>query len=291
MSQRRLSDAFSVLGEWLALGGNVLDTAQAYGDGEAERVVGRFVGSTQRRSEVVILTKGCHPIGDDGPRVTPRAIHDDLSQSLARLRTDYVDIFMLHRDDTSISVEPIIEALNHELTVGRVRSFGASNWTPSRLDEANLFAIRSGLIGFTSSSCQLSLAVQEVPMCDGCVSAHSLADLTFYSRTMIPLFAWAGLAGGFFRDGPQPDPDVERIYDSPENRERSSRALQLAETLGLTRSQVALAWVLNQDFPTFPVVATQRSEHLRELDAASDVVLSRQQLAWLDLSAHTPDRA
>jgi aryl-alcohol dehydrogenase-like predicted oxidoreductase len=291
MAQGRPADAFRILAAWLASGGNVLDTAKAYGDGEAERVVGDFLASTRRRHEVVILTKGCHPLADGGPRVTPQAISTDLSESLERLRTDHVDILMLHRDDPTVEVGPLIEALNRELRAGRILSFGASNWTTQRLEEAAAFAAQNGLVGFTSSSNQLSLAVQEVPMCDGCLSVHDADDLDYHARTGMPLFAWAALAGGFFRDGPQPDPDVGRLYGSPANHERSRRAERLARTLGLTRSQVALAWVVNQPFPTFPVVATQRSEHIGEIAAAADVVLTRERLAWLDLAADAPEES
>jgi aryl-alcohol dehydrogenase-like predicted oxidoreductase len=256
MSRDDRAGSFALLDEWLRLGGNVLDTAQAYGDGEAEHVIGEYVESTGCRPDVAIFTKGCHPIGDDTPRVTPGAIHDDLTASLARLRTDYVDVYMLHRDDPSVGVAPIIEALNEELKADRVLSFGASNWTRGRLEEANAYAARNGMAGFSSSSCQLSLAVQREPMCAGCLSAHDPADLEFHRRTGLPLVAWAALAGGFFREGPQPDPNVERVYASSENRERASRAAQLSRAIGLSRSQVALAWVLNQDFPAFAVVAT-----------------------------------
>ena len=279
--------AFALLDEWLGRGGNVLDTAQAYGDGDSERLIGEYVEAVGCRPDVAIITKGCHPIGDDTPRVTPGAIHDDLTGSLARLRTDYVDVYMLHRDDPSVSVAPLIEALNEELEAGRVRSFGASNWTRQRLEEANAFAAASGMAGFSSSSCQLSLAVQQEPLCQGCLAARDPADMEFHRRTMLPLIAWAALAGGFFREGPQPDPDVERVYATPDNRERSSRATQLARAMGLTCSQVALAWVLSQDFPAFAVVGTQRVEHLRELAVAADVVLSPRQVAWLDLRAET----
>jgi 1-deoxyxylulose-5-phosphate synthase len=288
LSRDDRTGAFALLDEWLQLGGNVLDTAQAYGDGEAERVIGEYVESAGCRADVAIITKGCHPIGDDTPRVTPAAIHDDLSASLARLRTDYVDVYMLHRDDPTVSVTPIIEALNAELEAGRIRSFGASNWTCHRLEEANVDAARRGMVGFSSSSCQLSLAVQREPLCHGCLTARDPADLEFHRRTMLPLVAWAALAGGFFREGPQPDPDVDRVYASPENLERSNRAAQLSRAMGLSRSQVALAWVLNQDFPAFAVVATQRAEHLRELAAAADVVLRAGQVAWLDLQTQTP---
>ena len=284
MSRGDRSASYALLDEWLRLGGNVLDTAQAYGDGEAEVVLGEYVESTGCRPDVAIITKGCHPIGDEGPRVTPLAVHDDLTASLARLRTDYVDVFMLHRDDTSVPVAPIIEALNEELEAGRVSSFGASNWTTRRLEEANTFAARRGLVGFSSSSCQLSLAVQREPLCTGCHSAHDLEDFEFHSRTGLPLLAWAALAGGYFREGHQVDPDVERVYASSANRQRSARATQLSRTLGLSRSQVALAWVLNQDFPVFAVVATRRPEHLKELAVAADVALSAEQVSWLDLS-------
>jgi aryl-alcohol dehydrogenase-like predicted oxidoreductase len=288
MSRDDRAGAFALLDEWLRLGGSVLDTAQAYGDGEAERVMGEYIESTGCRRDVAIITKGCHPIGDGAARVTSNAIRDDLSASLARLRTDYVDVYMLHRDDPSVSVEPIIEALNQQLESGRVRSFGASNWSRHRLEEANAFAARRGLAGFSSSSCQVSLAVQREPLCEGCLSARDPADLEFHRQTKLPLVAWAALAGGFFREGPRTDPDVVRVYESPENVERSRRAAQLSRAMGLTRSQVALAWVLNQDFPAFAVVATQRADHLRELAVAADVILSAGSVAWLDLEAERP---
>jgi aryl-alcohol dehydrogenase-like predicted oxidoreductase len=284
-------DASRILGQWLDLGGTVLDTAMAYGDGEAERVVGRFLASSGHRGDVVILTKGCHPLADGRARVTPAAIHDDLSASLRRLGTDHIDIYMLHRDDVSVSVEPLIEALEQESRAGRVLSYGASNWTSARIVEADAVAARIGTAGFTSSSSQLSLASQRVPTCDGCLSARDDGDLAWYARSGMPLFAWAALAGGFFRDVPQPDPDVERIFGTPENRERSKRAGRLADDLGRTRSQVALAWVLHQPFPAFPVVASGRTEHLRELAAASDISLSQRQVAWLDLAVESPDAA
>ena len=190
-----------------------------------------------------------------------------------------------------------MEALNEELAAGRVRSLGASNWSASRLQEANAFAERHGMAGFTSSSCQLSLAVQREPLADGCVSVHNPRDLAFYQGTGMPLFAWAALAGGFFRG--EEDPEVGRVYGSAENRERRLRASRLREArlhdsrlpepAPLGASQVALAWVLNQGFPTFAVVSTRQPQHLRQLSEAADIRLSAREMAWLDLDAW-PDR-
>jgi 1-deoxyxylulose-5-phosphate synthase len=285
MSLERQDDAFTVLEEWMELGGNVLDTAAIYGDGEAELVVGRFLEAGRRRTEVAIITKCCHPLGDGAPRVTPSAIHEDLAQSLSRLRTDSIDILMLHRDDVSVGVGPIIEALNGELEAGRIRSAGASNWTTRRLQEAAEFANGHGMAGFLSSSCQLSLAVQREPLASGCVSVHTPEDLAFHRRTMLPLFAWAALAGGYFRDGGSGDPDAERVYASAENRERWSRAAQLSKARGVSVPQVALAWVLNQGFPAFAVFSSKRVEHLRQTAQAAAIVLSDREVAWLDLEA------
>lgn len=307
MSREWLDRAFEILGEWIALGGKVLDTAAVYGNGESERVLGMFFEAVACREEVVVVTKGCHPKEEGAPRVTPAALHEDLEQSLSRLRTGYVDIFMLHRDDASARVEPLIEALNEELAAGRVRSVGASNWSASRVQEANAFAERHGMAGFTSSSCQLSLAVQKQPLAADCLSVHNPRDLAFYRETGMPLFAWAALAGGFFRD--EEDPEVSRVYGCADNRERRLRASRLhaarvrashrvaddagrspaqsPERAPLSASQVALAWVLNQGFPTFAVVSTRKPHHLRQLSQAADIRLSARETAWLDLEGDT----
>jgi len=280
--RQRPDVALALLAEWLGLGGNVLDTAAVYGDGESERIIGRFLEAAHCRPDVVLITKGCHPAADGLPRVTPAAIHDDLAASLARLRTDFADIYMLHRDDPAVAVGPILEALNAEVAAGRARSIGASNWATGRLEEAREFARRHGMVGFCSSSCQLSLAVQREPMASGCLSVHDPGGREFHRRTQMPLFAWAALAGGWFRGGAGEDPETVRVYGSAENRGRLLRASRFAAEAGLSTAQVALAWVANQPFPCFPVFASRSSEHLREAARAADIFLDAAALAWLD---------
>ena len=124
---------------YLAVGGNCIDTAHIYGFGESEKALGRWLEQSGRRDDILLITKGCHPHVDEAgqfgpPRVTPEAIHSDLSESLERLGTDHVDLYLLHRDDETVPPGPLLEALNEENASGRIRAFGASNWTVKRID-------------------------------------------------------------------------------------------------------------------------------------------------------------
>ena len=126
------------------LGGNTFDTARIY---SSEPPLGRWINERGIRDEVVIIDKGAHPEGDR-KRVTPADISADLAESLGRLGTDYIDLYLLHRDDPDVPVGPIIEALNEHVDAGRIRAFGASNWQHQRIGQANEYAASHGLVPF-----------------------------------------------------------------------------------------------------------------------------------------------
>ena len=135
---------------YLAVGGNCIDTAHIYGFGESEKALGRWLEHSGRRDDIVLVTKGCHPRVDEAgqfgpPRVNAEAIHYDLSESLERLGTDHVDLYLLHRDDETVPPGPLLEALNEEKANGRIVAFGASNWTVERIASANEYAAEHGL--------------------------------------------------------------------------------------------------------------------------------------------------
>ena len=119
---------FALLDEIFELGGNTFDTAHHYGSGANERAVGQWVRERGVRDKVVIIGKGAHH-SEDRKRVTPFDITADLYDSLARFQFDTIDLYLLHRDDPSVPVEPIIEVLNEHQQAGRIRAFGVSNWT------------------------------------------------------------------------------------------------------------------------------------------------------------------
>ncbi|HHX63326.1 MAG TPA: aldo/keto reductase, partial [Chloroflexi bacterium] len=120
----------------LAHGGNALDTAHVYAGGNSERAIGAWMEARGNRDEVVIVSKGCHP-NRDRRRVSPHDLTSDLMDSLARLRTDYIDLYLLHRDDVDVPVSVIVDTLNEHHAAGRIHAFGGSNWTHTRLQEAN----------------------------------------------------------------------------------------------------------------------------------------------------------
>ena len=125
------SDAFRLLDAVYDQGCRVIDTAHVYGDGANERRVGRWLRARGRRDEVVILAKGAHH-NDDRRRVTPFDITADIHDSLARFQTDHLDLYLLHRDDPSQPVGPIVECLHEHAEAGRIGAYGGSNWTTAR---------------------------------------------------------------------------------------------------------------------------------------------------------------
>jgi 1-deoxyxylulose-5-phosphate synthase len=285
-SLEALELTYDLLDTWRKLGGNVVDCAHIYQGGNSERALGRWIEERDCRGDVVVLTKGAHH-NADRKRVTPEDITSDMRDSLARLRTDYIDIYVLHRDDPEVPVGPIVEALNEHLRAGRIRAFGGSNWTPERLDEANAYAASRGLHGFTVSSPHLSLAVPNETIWAGCIDARSEAAMAWYRRTQMPLFAWSSQARGFFSGAFTPDnlenETIVRVYYSEGNWERLRRAEHLGRQKGYRGIQVALAWLLNLPFPVFPLVGPATVDELRSCVQALEIELSPEEIAWLDL--------
>ena len=286
-SLEALDLTYDLIETWLKLGGNIIDTAHVYSGGNSERAMGRWFQERGRRNDVVVLSKGAHH-NADRRRVTPEDITCDLRDSLTRLKTDRIDLYLLHRDDPEVPVGPIVEALEEHRRAGRIRAYGGSNWSTSRLYEANSYARAHGLQGFTASSPNLSLAIQNEPVWADCLSASDSASRDWYQRTQMPLFAWSSQAGGFFTGLYSPEnldnEDMVRVYYNEGNWERLRRAAELGRQKGgYTANQVALAWVLRQPIPVFPLIGPHSVEELTSSVAALDLELTTDEVRWLNL--------
>jgi aryl-alcohol dehydrogenase-like predicted oxidoreductase len=284
----------------LAAGGNLFDAAHVYRGGDSERMLGRWVSTRGVREQVVIVTKGAHP-NADRDRVNPFDITSDLHDSLARLKTDYIDLYLLHRDDPLKPVGPLVEVLNDHRQAGRIRAYGGSNWSPARLAEANAYAQAHGLQPFVLSSPNFSLAVQREAPWAGCLSisgAEGAPDRAWYAQSQLPLLTWSSLAGGFFSGRFQrenlasrlqgPDAITARAYGDEANFERLDRAQALGAEKGLSASQIALAYILNQPLNLFALVGSVTAGEYQENAAALDVTLAPKELTWLESGGARP---
>ena len=277
------------------VGCTTFDTAHVYGNGDNERTVGQWVNGRGLRDKVVIIGKGAHH-NTDRKRVTPHDITSDIYDSLARFQFDYIDLYLLHRDDPAVPVGPIVETLNEHHAAGRIHAFGGSNWTHERVAEANAYARERGLTPFVASSPNFSLAEQLKEPWAGCISISGAAGAearAWYAEQQMALFTWSSLAGGFFsgrfrRDNLDSfDSYFDKLavtsYGGEENFKRLDRVRELAEAKGATVAQIALAYVLSQPFNIFALVAPRTPEEVRANVEASEMTLTPAELSWLDL--------
>jgi aryl-alcohol dehydrogenase-like predicted oxidoreductase len=290
------AESFALLDQVYELGCNTIDTAHVYGGGDSERVIGQWMQARGNRDKMVIITKGAAHSADRR-RMTPFDIAADLHDSLARLRTDTIDLYLLHRDDPDRPVEPVIDILNEYQLAGRFQAFGASNWSHQRIEEANAYARANDLAPFVASSPQFSLAdslAEPWPLCLSISGTAGAAAREWYAQTEMPVLAWSPLAGGFFsgrfrRDNLHMFGEREwdemsiRTYANEANFQRLDRSSILAEEKGLTAAQVALAYVMNQPMNLFVVVGPHSGEKFRANIEASEVQLTPQEMDWLDL--------
>ena len=292
-------DAFATYDAAFAHGCNTFDTAHGYGAGECEWVLGRWIASRGVREQVVILDKGAHPY-DGRHRVTPSDITSDLTESLDRLGVDFIDLYLLHRDDETQPVEPIVDVLNQHRREGRIGAFGGSNWSHERVQAANHYAEAHGLTPFTASSPQFSLAEMVNPAWEGCISVggqHNPAARAWYASQEIALFTWASLAGGFMtgkyrRDnlnapGDYFDAVAIHAYAHEDNFRRLERAERLASDKGISLPQLGLAYVLNQPLHIFALVGARKPAEFMENLPALDISLTQAEMAWLNLEPDT----
>lgn len=290
--------SFDLLDAVFASGCTAFDTAHGYAGGDSERGLGRWMAERGNRDKVVIITKGCHHNADRS-RVTPFDLASDLHDSLARLQTSYIDLYLLHRDDASVSVEPIVEALNEHLADGRICAFGGSNWTHQRIAEANEYAQAHALAPFVASSPNYGLADQiQDPWGRGCVSISGPANRearAWYAENQMPVFAYSSLARGLFSGRITPDnwPQMQSTLDRAcitaychePNFRRLERALDLAKERNFSVPQLVLAFMFGSALNVFPIVGAASGQEFLDNTRAFDLALTKAERAWLDLEA------
>jgi aryl-alcohol dehydrogenase-like predicted oxidoreductase len=243
---------FRYLDALVDLGLFAFDLAASYQVGGTERLFGKWI-SGRGRDGLYLMTKGGHPLPLVPHRLGRRALTSDLEGSLARLRTDHVDLYWLHRDDEHTPLEQIAQVLTEFRKSGKIRAYGLSNWRAARVAALSETARTLGLDPPVAVSPNYSLFEWTRPPWPGTVSiSGDRAALDYYRQADLPVFAWSPLASGFLRDAGASG----GVYDSPKNHERKRRLQTLAQERGVEPSALLLAYA-KQSLPlAFPVVAS-----------------------------------
>ena len=288
--------ANAILDRFVACGGNFIDTARSYGDwipdaptGASERAIGAWLKG-RNRGDVVIATKGGFydlRVGDYRNRVTSDDIASDISQSLEHLGIDTIDLYWLHADNPEAPVAPIIDALVAAKTAGQIRWFGASNWSPERILEANAYAATIGSEGFVAVQPFWGLATPnaEAAMQQG-YGHYYENGFDAVAAAGLAVIPYAGQSRGYFtkadRDGVDGVPDaLKAMYANPANEARLRAVQAVAKRHGASINAVVLGYLLSQPHQTIPIFGGSSPAQIEESVEAATLVLSPEELAEL----------
>jgi 1-deoxyxylulose-5-phosphate synthase len=264
---------------------NFFDTANAYADGSSEEILGQALRDFGRRDELVIATKVYIPWrkAPNTGGLSRKAIFQAADDSLRRLKTDYIDLYQIHRWDHKTPIEETLEALHDLVKIGKVRYLGASSMYAWQFAKALFTADKHGWTRFVSMQNHLNLLNREE------------------EREMLPLcqdqgvgvIPWSPLARGrLTRDWDeqtersQSDQFGEYLYSATAEADRKvvETVAAIASTRGLPRAQVALAWLLQKPEITAPIIGVTKAHHLSDALAALALELSAEEVAELEAS-------
>ncbi len=275
----------------LELGINFFDTANVYSSGKSEEILGRALKDFANRDEVVIATKvhGKMREGPNGAGLSRKAILSEIDHSLTRLGTDYVDLYQVHRWDYQTPIEETMEALHDVVRAGKARYIGASAMFAWQFQKALYIAEQHGWSRFVSMQNHLNLLYREeeremLPLC---------------RAEQIGVIPYSPLASGrLTRDWSkdrtlrsETDQIAKSKYDATAETDQQvvQRVAELADKYGVPRTQIALAWLLQKQPVTAPIIGATKITHLDEAIGALSVYLTLEEVASLE-APYVPHR-
>jgi aryl-alcohol dehydrogenase-like predicted oxidoreductase len=292
------------LGSWLTYGGgvgrdraeacvaaafdegiNFIDTANVYARGAAEEFLGEVLAGRSRDS-YVLATKLFFPMSDTDQGLSREQVHKQIDASLARLKTDFVDLYQCHRYDKATPLEQTMEALTEVVRAGKARYLGFSEWTAAQIQAALDLHRERGYEKFVSSQPQYSLLWREperqvIPLC----AANGISQIVWSPLAQ-------GVLTGKYRPGEAAAEGTRMAHDEmgwamgrfkdDDLLERVQRLRLVAERLGITMAQLALAWVLREPNVASAIVGASRPEQVRDNAAASGIELDPETIAEVE---------
>jgi aryl-alcohol dehydrogenase-like predicted oxidoreductase len=265
----------------LEAGINFFDTANSYSDGSSEEIVGRALKDFARRDQVVVATKVYFPLSNLSQGLSRQNILQSIDDSLTRLGMEYVDLLQIHRWDYATPIEETLEALHEVVKSGKARYIGASSMHASQFAQALELQKQNNWARFVSMQDQYNLIQREEEN-----DMHPLCQ-----REGIAVLPWSPLARGkLTRPWGETtarsvsDNVMEKLYTGTEENDAAiaERLANVAADKGVTRAQVALAWLLHKPAVTAPIIGASREQQFAELVKAVDVELSENEIAELE---------
>ena len=269
----------------LEAGINFFDTANVYSDGTSEEIVGRALKDFAKRDEIVLATKVHGQMRKDpnGKGLSRKAIMTEIDHSLQRLGTDYVDLYQIHRWDYETPIEETLEALHDVVKSGKARYIGASSMYAWQFAKALYLADLHGWTRFVSMQNHYNLIYREEEreMMNLCSDQH------------IAVIPWSPLARGKLTRAWDAQNSTERagtdefgktLYKKTEAADRAviDRVGEVAGAKGVSRAQVALAWMLSKPYITSPIIGATKPSHLTDAVSALPVKLTEEEVATLE---------
>jgi aryl-alcohol dehydrogenase-like predicted oxidoreductase len=277
-------DARPFISRAFDLGINFFDTADMYSAGVSEEILGRAWKDIAPRDRVILATKVFNAMGDDPNQrgLSRKHIKHAIDDSLRRLRTDYVDLYQIHRFDYDTPIDETVEALHDLVKAGKVLYLGASSMWAWQFAQMLALADQHRLTRFVSMQNHYNLIYREeeremMPLC---------------RHEGIGVVPWSPLARGFLMGNRRPqdfgetiraktDDYAKQLYYQPSDFTVVERVTQIANRRGLPNAQIALAWLLHQPGVTAPIVGASKMHHLDDAVAALDVKLDAEELKAL----------
>ena len=265
----------------LDAGINFFDTANTYSDGSSEEILGRALRDFARREEIVVATKVYFPLSNLSQGLSRKNILQSIDDSLQRLGMEHVDLLQIHRWDYDTPLEETLEALHDVVQSGKARYIGASSMHASQFARALQMQSEQGWHRFVTMQDQYNLIQREEER-----EMHPLC-----LKEQVAVLPWSPLARGKLT---RPwcentarsvsDQVMAKLYESTEENDAAiaGRLAQVAESKGVTRAQVALAWLLSKPAVTAPIIGASRAEQFADLVKAVDVTLSDEEITLLE---------
>ena len=278
-----IDEARPIMKQALEAGITTFDTANVYSLGASEEIVGQVLGELTKRDDVIIATKVFSPMGP-GPKdagLSRAALFAQVEQSLKRLKTDYIDLYQIHRYDPNTPIEETLEALHDLVKSGKVRYIGASSMYAWQFAQAQYVADLHGWTRFVSMQDQYNLLMRE----------EEREMLPFCLDQGVGVIPWSPLARGLLTrewssqtKRSETDKYTKALYFQAEeaNHQIVDTVKAIAEERHVPMAHIGLAWLLQKEAVTAPIVGVTKPQHLTDAVAAVDLKLSDEEIRRLE---------